>query len=47
MADPRQELDTMEDNDGDYTLLQDQVGDMDNGLKVQWELRVRERPRRA
>ncbi|NP_001390905.1 microtubule-associated protein tau isoform 7 [Mus musculus] len=33
MADPRQEFDTMEDHAGDYTLLQDQEGDMDHGLK--------------
>jgi hypothetical protein len=36
MADPRQEFDTMEDHAGDYTLLQDQEGDMDHGLKGQW-----------
>ncbi|XP_029339327.1 microtubule-associated protein tau isoform X3 [Mus caroli] len=33
MTDPRQEFDTMEDHAGDYTLLQDQEGDMDHGLK--------------
>ncbi|XP_029402534.1 microtubule-associated protein tau isoform X16 [Mus pahari] len=33
MAEPRQEFDTMEDHAGDYTLLQDQEGDMDQGLK--------------
>ncbi|KAM5274485.1 microtubule-associated protein tau isoform 3-T3 [Ctenodactylus gundi] len=33
MAEPRQEFDTMEDHAGDYTLLQDQDGDMDPGLK--------------
>lgn len=36
MAEPRQEFDTMEDHAGDYTLLQDQEGDMDHGLKGQW-----------
>ncbi|NP_001390919.1 microtubule-associated protein tau isoform 17 [Mus musculus] len=35
MADPRQEFDTMEDHAGDYTLLQDQEGDMDHGLKAE------------
>nr|XP_048301867.1 microtubule-associated protein tau isoform X13 [Myodes glareolus] len=33
MAEPRQEFDTMEDHAEGYTLLQDQEGDMDNGLK--------------
>ncbi|XP_076399632.1 microtubule-associated protein tau isoform X11 [Peromyscus maniculatus bairdii] len=33
MAEPRQEFDTMEDHAGGYTLLQDQDGDMDHGLK--------------
>uniref|UniRef100_A0ABK0M3P3 Microtubule-associated protein n=1 Tax=Rattus norvegicus TaxID=10116 RepID=A0ABK0M3P3_RAT len=33
MAEPRQEFDTMEDQAGDYTMLQDQEGDMDHGLK--------------
>ncbi|XP_051014800.1 microtubule-associated protein tau [Acomys russatus] len=33
MAEPRQEFDTMEDHAGDYTLLQDQEGDVDHGLK--------------
>ncbi|XP_038182477.1 microtubule-associated protein tau isoform X8 [Arvicola amphibius] len=33
MAEPRQEFDTMEDHAEGYTLLQDQDGDMDNGLK--------------
>lgn len=36
MAEPRQEFDTMEDHAGDYTLLQDQEGDVDHGLKGQW-----------
>ncbi|XP_029339330.1 microtubule-associated protein tau isoform X6 [Mus caroli] len=35
MTDPRQEFDTMEDHAGDYTLLQDQEGDMDHGLKAE------------
>lgn len=35
MAEPRQEFDTMEDQAGDYTMLQDQEGDMDHGLKGQ------------
>ncbi|XP_013003801.2 microtubule-associated protein tau isoform X5 [Cavia porcellus] len=33
MAEPRQEFDTMEDHAGDYTLLQDQDGDTEPGLK--------------
>ncbi|KAL6037779.1 hypothetical protein STEG23_014663 [Scotinomys teguina] len=33
MAEPRQEFDTMEDHAGGYTVLQDQEGDMDHGLK--------------
>lgn len=33
MAEPRQEFDTMEDQAGNYTMLQDQEGDMDHGLK--------------
>ncbi|XP_034361060.1 microtubule-associated protein tau isoform X22 [Arvicanthis niloticus] len=33
MAEPRQEFDTMEDHAGDYTVLQDQEGDIDHGLK--------------
>ncbi|XP_052053199.1 microtubule-associated protein tau isoform X7 [Apodemus sylvaticus] len=33
MAEPRQEFDTMEDHAGDYTVLQDQEGDADHGLK--------------
>ncbi|KAM6175008.1 LOW QUALITY PROTEIN: microtubule-associated protein tau [Erethizon dorsatum] len=33
MAEPRQEFDTMEDHAGDYTLLQDQEGDTEPGLK--------------
>ncbi|OBS65133.1 hypothetical protein A6R68_06334, partial [Neotoma lepida] len=33
MAEPRQEFDTMEDHAEGYTLLQDQEGDMDHGLK--------------
>lgn len=36
MAEPRQEFDTMEDHAGDYTVLQDQEGDIDHGLKGQW-----------
>ncbi|XP_075846550.1 microtubule-associated protein tau isoform X5 [Microtus pennsylvanicus] len=35
MAEPRQEFDTMEDHAEGYTLLQDQEGDMDNGLKAE------------
>ncbi|XP_063124890.1 microtubule-associated protein tau isoform X12 [Rattus norvegicus] len=35
MAEPRQEFDTMEDQAGDYTMLQDQEGDMDHGLKAE------------
>nr|XP_015850394.1 microtubule-associated protein tau isoform X4 [Peromyscus maniculatus bairdii] len=35
MAEPRQEFDTMEDHAGGYTLLQDQDGDMDHGLKAE------------
>ncbi|XP_073901938.1 microtubule-associated protein tau isoform X11 [Castor canadensis] len=33
MAEPRQEFDTMEDQAEGYTLLQDQDGDIDHGLK--------------
>ncbi|XP_023569722.1 microtubule-associated protein tau isoform X2 [Octodon degus] len=33
MAEPRQEFDTTEDHAGDYTLLQDQDGDTEPGLK--------------
>ncbi|XP_008820125.1 microtubule-associated protein tau isoform X5 [Nannospalax galili] len=33
MAEPRQEFDTMDDHAGSYTLLQDQDGDVDHGLK--------------
>ncbi|XP_047403055.1 microtubule-associated protein tau isoform X6 [Sciurus carolinensis] len=33
MAEPRQEFDTMEDHAEGYALLQDQEGDMDQGLK--------------
>ncbi|XP_076791768.1 microtubule-associated protein tau isoform X20 [Arvicanthis niloticus] len=35
MAEPRQEFDTMEDHAGDYTVLQDQEGDIDHGLKAE------------
>ncbi|XP_052053195.1 microtubule-associated protein tau isoform X3 [Apodemus sylvaticus] len=35
MAEPRQEFDTMEDHAGDYTVLQDQEGDADHGLKAE------------
>uniref|UniRef100_A0A286X8R0 Microtubule-associated protein n=1 Tax=Cavia porcellus TaxID=10141 RepID=A0A286X8R0_CAVPO len=35
MAEPRQEFDTMEDHAGDYTLLQDQDGDTEPGLKAE------------
>ncbi|XP_073901947.1 microtubule-associated protein tau isoform X20 [Castor canadensis] len=35
MAEPRQEFDTMEDQAEGYTLLQDQDGDIDHGLKAE------------
>uniref|UniRef100_A0A8C2LQK7 Microtubule-associated protein n=1 Tax=Cricetulus griseus TaxID=10029 RepID=A0A8C2LQK7_CRIGR len=34
MAEPRQEFDTMEDHAEGYSMLQDQEGDMDHGLKA-------------
>lgn len=40
MAEPRQEFTVMEDSDlssqGGYTLLQDQDGDVDHGLKGEY-----------
>ncbi|XP_035303116.1 microtubule-associated protein tau isoform X4 [Cricetulus griseus] len=35
MAEPRQEFDTMEDHAEGYSMLQDQEGDMDHGLKAE------------
>ncbi|XP_069883782.1 microtubule-associated protein tau isoform X14 [Dipodomys merriami] len=35
MAEPRQEFDTTEDHAGGYTLLHDQDGDMEHGLKAE------------